>query len=199
MNLVERAKNILVSPAKEWEVIKTEQTTVNQLIMSYVLLLAAIPAVAGFIGYTVFGVSWGLGSFQLPFDLGIKWAIVTYVLSIVGVFIIAYIMDMLAPSFGSTKDLVTSMKVVVYSFTASWIGGIFQIFPALSIIAALAGIYSLVLLYQGIKIVKQVPQDKLVGYFVTVIIAFIVVYFITGWIVSSLTFGSNLNSIMNPY
>ncbi len=199
MNLVERVKNILVSPTKEWEVIKSEQTTVKDLIMSYALLLAAIPAIAGLIGFSVFGISWGFGSYKVPFDLGIKWAIATYVLSIVGVFIIAYIMDMLAPSFGSTKDLVTSMKVVVYSFTASWVGGIFQIFPVLSIIAALAGIYSLVLLYQGMKIVKQVPQDKLVGYFVTLIIASIVVYFITGWIVSSLTFGSIMNSMMNPY
>lgn len=198
MNLVDRAKNILFSPAKEWEVIKAEETTVKDLLMKYAVPLATIPALAGLIGFTVFGISWGFGSYSLPFSLSIKWAIITYILSLVGVFIIVFIMDLLAPNFGSSKDMVSCMKVVVYSFTASWVGGIFNLFPSLSIIGALAGIYSLVLMYQGMKIVKQVSQEKIVGYFISVIIAAIVVYVVTGLIVNAFAFGSSINSMMNP-
>jgi len=169
------------------------------LIVKYAVPLALIPAVAGLIGFSLFGFSYGFGSFTVPLDLGIQWAIVTYVLSLFGVYVIAFIMDLLAPNFNSTKDMNASMKVVVYSFTASWVGGIFNIIPALSLLGALAGIYSLVLLYQGMKIVKQVSQDKLLVYFITVIISAIIVYAITGWITTSLVFGSRLTPVLNPY
>lgn len=199
MNLVERAKNILLSPAKEWEVIKSEGTTVKDLFMKYAVLLAAIPALAGLIGFSVFGISWGLGSYSLSVGFCIKWVIITYVLSLTGVFLISFLMDQLASTFGTSKDIVSCTKVVVYSFTASWVGGIFNLFPSLSMIGGLAGIYSLVLMYQGMKVVKQVPQDKLIAYFVTVIIITIVVYAITGWLVATFAFGFSTNSMMNPY
>lgn len=198
MNLVDRAKNILLTPAKEWEVIKTETATVKDLFMKYAVILAAVPAIAGFIGFSFFGISWEFGSYGLSFGFSLKWALVTYILNLVGVFVVAFIMDTLAPNFGSSKDLVSSIKVVVYAYTASWVGGVFNIFPSLSLIGGLAGIYSLFLMYQGMKIVKQVSLDKIVGYFVTVIITAIIVYAVTGWIVSTFTFGE-ISSLMNPY
>ena len=51
MNLVERAKNILLTPAKEWDVIKGENLTIVDMFTKYAMILAAIPAVAGFIGF----------------------------------------------------------------------------------------------------------------------------------------------------
>ncbi|OGU61010.1 MAG: hypothetical protein A2V66_09690 [Ignavibacteria bacterium RBG_13_36_8] len=189
MNLFERVKNILMAPKKEWQVIKGEKYSVMDLFVKYAIILAAIPAVCGFIGYAVFGFSFGYGSFTLPFAINIKWAVFTYILSLVGVFVIGFIIDLLAPSFGSTKNLAESMKVVVFAYTASWIGGIFSIIPALSFIGLLAGIYSLYLMYVGLEIVKSVPKDKMVGYFITTIIVTIAVYFITGVIISSLVFG----------
>ena len=77
MNLVERAKNILISPAKEWEVIKQENLTVSQMFLNYAVILAAIPAIAGFIGYTLFGISLGFISYHVPVGSGILWAVLT--------------------------------------------------------------------------------------------------------------------------
>ena len=37
MNLVDRAKNILITPKTEWEVIKNESSSVQQIITGYVL------------------------------------------------------------------------------------------------------------------------------------------------------------------
>ncbi|MBM4172104.1 MAG: YIP1 family protein [Ignavibacteria bacterium] len=198
MSLVDRAKNILFNPSKEWEAIKSEQTTVKDLLMNYVVLLAAIPAVAGFIGFYIFGISWGLVSISPTLGFCIKWAVTTYILNVIAVYVVAFIMDVLATNFGSCKDYVSCFKIVAYSSTAAWVGGIFNLIPSLSILGAIAGIYSLVLLYQGMKIVKQVSQDKLVGYFVTVLIVTIIVYAITGWIVTRFTFGS-IDSYVNPF
>src|SRR5512135_949155 len=175
MNLVDRAKSILLSPNTEWDVIHSESSTVSELFTKYAVILAAIPAIAGFIGYSLIGVSLGgFGSIKLGVGTALTWAILTYILSLVSVYVLGWIIDALAPSFGSSKDLVASMKVAVYSYTASWVGGIFLIIPSLSIIAALAGIYSLVLMYLGLKKVKMVPDDKMIGYFVVIIIVALV-------------------------
>ena len=188
MNLVDRAKNILFSPASEWETIKVEPVTINELFTRYAVILAAIPAVAGLIGYTIFGISFGLGRITLGIGTTVTWAILTYILSLVSVYILGWIIDALAPSFGSTKDLVASMKVAVFSYTAAWVGGIFHILPYLSVLAALISIYSLVLLYMGLKRVKSVPDDKMVGYFVVIIVIAIVLYLIIGAIVGAVVF-----------
>ncbi|MEJ2617639.1 MAG: YIP1 family protein, partial [Ignavibacteriaceae bacterium] len=76
----------------------------------------------------------------------------------------------------------------------TWVGGIFHILPYLSILAALAGIYSLVLLYMGLKRVKTVPDDKMLGYFIVVIVVAIVLYFIIGAIVAGVAFGGIMMS-----
>jgi hypothetical protein len=188
MNLVDRAKNILLKPNAEWEVIREESSTASDLFTGYAIILAAIPAIAGFIGYYLVGVSFGFGFFRIGFGMAIAWAILTFILSLVSVYALGWIIDALAPSFGSTKDLNSSLKVSVYAYTAAWVAGIFHIIPSLSFIAALAGIYSLVLLYMGLKRVKLVPEDKMVGYFVVTIIAALVLYFVIGAIIGAIVF-----------
>ena len=190
MNLVERAKNILLTPAKEWDVIKGEQLTIADMFSKYAMLLAAIPAIAGFIGYSVIGISFGFGTFRVPIGTSLVWAILQYILSLGGVFLIAFIMDALAPTFGCTKNLVAAVKIVVFSYTAAWVAGILNIIPSLGILVGLASIYSLFLMYMGMQKIKEVPKDKMVGYFVVTIIAAAVVYIVIGMIVGAVAFGS---------
>ncbi len=193
MNLVERAKNILITPKIEWEVIKNEQTSTADLFTKYAMILALIPVIATFIGQSFVGISLGpFGSYKIPVTNGLIYAIVYYIFSLAGVYLIAYIIDALAPSFGSTKNMEASLKVAVYSYTAAWVAGIFGIIPVLGILGIL-GLYSLYLMYLGLKIVKDTPQDKLVGYLIVVIIIAIIVYFVIGLIVAAIalpSFGS---------
>jgi hypothetical protein len=190
MNLVERAKNIILTPAKEWEVIKGENLTIADIFTKYAMILAAIPAVAGFIGYSLIGVSYGFGTFRVPVGTALVWAILQYILSLAGIFIVAFIMDALAPTFGCAKNMVAAVKIVAFSYTAAWVAGVFNIIPALGILVGIASLYSLYLLYLGMKIVKEVPADKLVGYFVVTLIATVVVYFVVGMIVGAIAFGN---------
>jgi hypothetical protein len=190
MNLVERAKNILLTPAKEWDVIKGEQLTIVDMFTKYAMLLAAIPAIAGFIGYSVIGISYGFGTFRVPIGTALVWAILQYILSLGGVFLLAFIMDALAPTFGCSKDLVAAVKIVVFSYTAAWVAGILNIIPSLGILVGLASIYSLYLMYMGLQKVKDVPKDKMVGYFVVTIIAAVVVFMAIGMIVGAVAFGN---------
>lgn len=190
MNLFERAKNILITPKTEWEVIKNEQTSVSDLFTKYVLILALIPAVAGFIGQSLVGISLGpFGSYKMPIGRGLLYLVLYYAMTVGAVYLLAFIVDAMAPSFGAKKDMLSSLKVVVYSYTAAWVAGIFQIVPLLGFLGIIGGLYGLFLLYLGLKIVKETPQDKLVGYFIVVIIVSIVVYFVIGMIVGAIAFG----------
>lgn len=199
MNIFERAKNILVSPKSEWEVIKNEQSTVADLFTKYALILTLIPVVAGFIGQSLIGISLGpFGSFKVPIVNGLIYAVLYYVLTLAGIYLVAFIVDALAPSFGAEKDMVSSLKVVVYSYTAAWVAGIFQIIPMLAILGIL-GLYSLYLLYLGLNIVKGSPSDKVVGYTVVVVVITIVVYFIIGAIVGAIALGGIMMSGMKGF
>jgi hypothetical protein len=191
MNLVERAKNIILAPAKEWDVIKGENLTIADMFMKYAVILAAIPAVAGFIGYVVIGMSFGgFGTFRWPVGTALVWAILSYVLSLGGVFLLAFVIDALAPTFGCKKDLVAAVKIAVFSYTPVWVAGILGIIPAISVLMILASLYSLYLMYMGLQKIKEPASDKSIGYFVVSIVALIVIYWLVGFIVSRIALGS---------
>ena len=120
-SLVERVKNILMTPKTEWPRIDAEPATIAGLYTSYVMILAAIPPVCMLIGMLVFGVPF----ISLPVEYLVVQAVLSYVLSLAGVYLIALIIDALAPTFGGTKDRVKAFKVAAYSFTAAWVVGIF--------------------------------------------------------------------------
>jgi hypothetical protein len=187
--IIKRVIGIITKPNDEWGTIKNETTTIADMFTKYVLILAAIPAVAGFIGNLLVGRSIMGFTIRVPFSNSLIWAIMMYVMTLVSLYVTAFIIDALAPSFGSQKDMVNSMKVAVYASTAAWVAGIFYVIPALSILVMIASLYSLYLFFLGIKIVKSPPQDKAVGYFVVVIIVQIILSFVIGFLVAAVAFG----------
>ncbi len=191
MNLADRAKKIIMTPTTEWEAIKNESLSTGQMIGGYAAILALIPAVAGFIGKSMIGISLLGSTIKIPVVPGILWAILTYVMSLVSLWIMAIIIDGLAPSFGAAKDMNASMKVSVFSMTAVWIAGIFTIIPLLGILA-IVGLYSLYLLYVGMKIVKAPAPDKMTAYYIITLVVAIVVYFIISMVVSAVVLGRYL-------
>lgn len=183
MGLIDRVKAILLTPAKEWPVIEAESATTASLYTGYIIPLAAIPAIATFIGFSVFGMSVLGASFRVPMGTGISAALVRFVTTLAGVFVLALIIDALAPSFGGTKSQIQALKLAAYSSTASWLAGIFMIIPSLGILSIL-GLYSLFLLYLGLPVMMKSPQDKALGYTVVVILAAIVIFTIVGAVTS---------------
>lgn len=174
MALMDRVKNILFQPKQEWTVIDGEQATVGGLYMGYIVPLAAIGPVAALIGWSVLGMRIPfVGAMRIPIAWGLKMAVIQYVGALVGTFVLALIIDALAPSFGGQKNQIQALKVAAYSATAAWVAGIFAIIPALAILGIL-GLYSLYLLFLGLPVLMKAPQDKAVGYTVVVIVVAIV-------------------------
>jgi Yip1 domain len=191
MALVDRVKNMLLSPRSEWQVIDAEPATVSSLYAGYIAPLSAIPPICQAIGFALIGISIPFvgGSYKTPIGAALTSAVVFYVLGLVSIYIVSLVVDALAPSFGGTKNPVQALKVVAYAYTAAWVGGIFSLIPALSIITALFGLYSLYLLYLGLPVLMKSPSDKALGYTVVVVLVTIVVMFVIFWVVGLLGFG----------
>lgn len=199
-SLIARVQNILLRPKTEWEVIKAEPASVQSLFTGYAMILAAIPAVAALIGGLVFGYG-GFGITWRPSVPGaIVQAILTYVLSLAGVFILGLVIEALATQFGGTKDRISAMKLAVYSMTAAWLAGVFGIIPALAVLS-IVGLYSLYLLYLGLPKLMNSPEDKTLVYFIVALVAAIIIQLLVGWIAQQLVgtfgFGPSINDVGN--
>ena len=184
MNLVDRAKNIIITPKTEWEAIDAETHTVQGLYTGYVMILAAIPAVATFIGMSLVGIGFLGATYRVPIAAGIAQMILQYVLSLGTVYVLALVIDALAPNFGAQKNFMQAFKVAAFAPTAGWLAGIFNIIPVLGILG-IVGLYSLYLLYLGLPRLMKAPEDKAIPYTVVVIIVLIVLVVVVA-VVSSL-------------
>lgn len=176
MKIVDRIKNILLTPKTEWTVIAGEASTLQGLMKDYVAPLAGISAVCGFIGGSLIGVSLPiLGTVRTPIIAGIATAIVSFAMAFVMVFVLSLIIDALAPKFGGQKNPAQAGKVAVYAFTPGWLGGILGIIPALGILGGLLALYGIYLLYLGLPRLMGNPAEKSVGYTAVVVVCAILI------------------------
>lgn len=177
--LVDRVREILLRPKAEWLVIDKEQADIASLYRSYVMPLAAIPPLASFLGAVLFGATAPFSTGRVSVGGALVNAILTYALSLVGVYVFAMIIDNLAPRYGGTRNLVQAFKVSAYSSTAQWVAGAFGILPVLSALTIL-GIYSLYLLYLGLPPLMKVAQERAMTYTVVSVVVAIVVSIVIG-------------------
>lgn len=178
--LIERVKNVLLSPKTEWPVIAQEQTDIVKLYTGYIMILAAIPAVCGFLSNVVFS---GLG-----IVLSFVVMILSYGISLGIVFLMALIVDALAPTFGAQKSQIQALKTMAYAYTASWVAGVFYLIPIIGgILVLLSSIYSLVQLYFALPHTMKTPPEKTGGYLAVIIAISIVLTFIFMAIIGAIT------------
>ncbi len=186
MNLSDRAKNIVLTPKTEWPLVDAEPTTVKDIYTGYVVPLALIPAVAGFIGSSLIGVSVpGLGTVRTGLGTGLASAILQFGLSLALVYAMALVIDALAPTFGGRKDMLSAFKVAAYSMTPTWLAGIFAIIPAISFLSLL-GLYGVYLLYLGLPRLMRAPEDKAVAYTTVVVLAAVVLSIVLAGVIGVL-------------
>src|SRR4029453_14248881 len=175
MDILERVKKICLTPQTEWSVISGETTPTAGLITGYVLPLAAVSAVAGLIGGSLIGHTVPfLGTYRVPLTTGLGIAVFGVCSAVLGVLVISFIINALAPSFGAQKNSAQALKVAVYSFTPAWVAGVLQIVPVLGVLAILGALYGLYLLFLGLPRLMRCPEDKAVGYVAVVVVCAIV-------------------------
>jgi hypothetical protein len=164
--IVDRVKNILMTPKTEWPVIDGEAGD-NKEVFTYVAILALFPLIGSLIGAAVLG---------LPLTYMILVAVVGYLLAFVVVYVVAFVINALAPTFASEQHMPSALKLTAYSYTAAWVGGILNAIPFIGgFLALAAAIYSLYTMYIGLPTMMRTPQDKVMGYFIVSLICAIIV------------------------
>ncbi len=183
--LIARVKAILLTPKTEWPVIAGEPATTADLYKNYIIVLAAIPAVAAFIKGSIIGTDlWLAGRVRTGIGMGLASMVLSYVLALASVYVVALIIDALAPTFGAQKDKTQALKTMAYAMTASWIAGVAVILPWIGLLILLAGaVYGIYLLYLGLPHTMKAPPEKAAGYTVVIIIAAFVLHLIVGTVV----------------
>ena len=187
--LMDRVKGILLNPDTEWGVIAKETTTVAELYKNYIVILAAIPAMFGFIKGSLIGFDVPLlGSYRVGIGAGLAGMLVSYVLSLIQIYVLALVIDALATTFGAQKNFLQALKTVAYAFTASFIAGAGQIIPWLAPLIAIAGaVFSIYLLKTGLPHTMGCPPQRAVAYTAVSIIAAIILSLLIGVVVRAIT------------
>jgi len=189
MSLQTRVVAILTKPADEWRTIAAEPATVEGLLRGYAAPLAAIPAIAQFIGFSLIGITVPVfgGAIRIGIVRSLVNAIVYWVLALVGAWIAAVVIEKLAPTFQSRGTTAQALKLVVYSMTPIWIAGVLYVVPALIPLAIIAALYAIYLFYLGLAPVMSTPAEKVIPYMVVSAIVIFVVSLILGTITGAIS------------
>ncbi len=182
MAIMDRIKGMLLSPRTEWPKVAAEPASVQSIYTGWVMILGLLGPIAILLLSSVF-----FGGF------GVLAAVASYVNTLVGIAIIALIADLIAPTFGGTRDYVAALKLVAYAATAIWIAQIALIVPVLGALVALAGaIYSVYLMFLGAPVLKKCSTDKAVAYTIVLLLCAIVIGYIIRAILLGVGFGAGM-------
>jgi len=181
--LIDRAKNILTTPKTEWPIIRAETTGVAQLYRGYVIPLAAFSAVLSFIRMSVIGV----GYWRMPVLKGLAYALANFGFALLGIYLFGLIIDALAPSFAGQRNQRQALNTAAYAFTPAALGAVFTLLPALGpLLQLIACLYGIYLLYLGLPLLMQSPQEKVPGYTATVVVCIILLSVVLGVSISAI-------------
>ncbi|SFK63591.1 Yip1 family protein [Proteiniphilum acetatigenes] len=189
MNTIQRAKNILRTPKTEWDLISEENNGHVKLLTGYLIPLALIPAIAGFIGYGLIGYS-VIGIQIGSIGFGIRQALVSFISTVGSVYLSAWVISFLADKFDSLKSFDKAFELVVYSYTPMCVAGILLIYTPLSFLVSLGGLYGLYLLYVGLVPMLQTPGEKKTPFFLVSLLAIVLVSVILSAILGAVIISS---------
>jgi len=175
VNIVDRVRNLLLTPKPEWQAIHGEKMTIQEVYLQYLVLLAAFPAGGQLLSIWRFG---GL-------NFALRMAIASYLATLIGAYVSSLVVDHLATNFSSTRNQHNAFKLVAYGAAPSLLAGALAFLPNIGALAALAGaIYTIYLFYLGLPVLMATPQEKVLPYMIFSFVAMIIVYYVIGWVLA---------------
>jgi len=155
---------LLTDPTSEWEKIREQQKSNDKRGVGFVFILAAIPAISGYIGTTQVGWRIGVGEpIRITGDSAISIAIIYYLALVVGVFTIGWVIHLLGKAYEVVKPLPLCIALAAYTATPLFLIGLMEVYPVLWLnmllgLPALA--YTVYLLYSGLPIMMEIPAER---------------------------------------
>jgi hypothetical protein len=186
-HILSRAYGLFVNPKEEWEQIKAEETSVQNILVGYVAPLAAIPPVCGLIGDYIFGRRIGEAVFRPEIGDAVIGGVVTWIISIALVFLLGLLMNALADNFDADRNELGAQKVAAYALTPAFLSGVFSLWPPLWWLSLFALAAMVWLMVRGLPILMKAPEERALGYAATVTIAAAVAFIVLFALASCVT------------
>lgn len=192
--IIKRVINLITKTKEEWDAIQGESLTIKDIYLKFAIILYAVPSVALFIGWLILGV---------PFGMSIVMAVFLYVITIGVLFLMGLLVDVLAPAFGGTKDMVSSQKLAVFSLVPYGVLGVLFILPigsgfggGLFYLIMLVSLFSFYLMYLGAPKLKNIPnqQDKIIPFIIIMAVIWLVLIYIDFRISAEISFRALVGS-----
>lgn len=176
LDLVQRARAVVMSPAAEWRTIEGESGDPLYLFANYAAILAAIEPICALVRHALF-------EHRAGFFSSLFWAVVHYLFALAVVYAMALIIDSLAPTFSGRTNRESALKLSVYSMTPAWLAGVFALIPGLEFVPFFALLYSLYVFWLGLPVLMEPPPDRAVHYALAVLVCWIALMFVVSAIV----------------
>lgn len=155
---------LFTDPAREWESIREQYKTSERASVGHVFVLAAIPAISGYIGTTQVGWRIGVGDpIKITGDSAVSIAVIYYLALLVGVYTIGWMIHLLGRAYEIEKPLSLSIALAAYTATPLFLIGVMQVYPVLwlnMLIGLPALAYTVYLLYSGLPIMMEIPAER---------------------------------------
>lgn len=155
---------LFAHPEQEWKAIAKEDCTIRKCYGSHVLLLAAIPPIAGYIGTAYVG--WQIVTrevHKLTPNSALWIAIASYLTILVAVFTIGKLIHWMGQTYDANRTLAQCITLAAYTATPLFLMGIMLLYPLLWLnfmlgLPVLA--YTVYLLYTGVPIMMNVNKER---------------------------------------
>jgi hypothetical protein len=162
--VIKHVIGLFTNPKDEWVNIRNEDCTLGKCFATHTFLLAAIPALSGFIGTTQIGWQIGAGPpIKLTVDSALMIAVLYYLAMLVAVVSIGALIQWMGKTYGAERPLSRAIVLASYTATPLFLIGIFQLYPILwlnMILGLPALAYTVYLLYSGLPIMMEVSQER---------------------------------------
>jgi len=150
-------------PKDEWQTIEKRHESLMYSMM-HILVVALIPAICGYYAAAHIGWTIGVGDpIKISQSSAQLMAVAMYCALVIGVFALAYLIQWMAKTFDSKPSFIQSLELAAYTATPMLMAGIAALFPVLWFVtlAGLAAVcYSVYLLYSGVPIMMNIPEEK---------------------------------------
>ena len=154
---------LFTDPTNQWEKIR-EQYKSRSGGIGFIFVLAAIPAISGYIGTTQVGWRIGVGDpVKITGDSAVMIAIIFYVAMIVGVFTIGWMIHLLGKAYEVERPLPLCLALAAYTATPLFLIGVMEVYPLLwlNLLFGMAALgLNIRLLYVGVPIMMEIPPER---------------------------------------
>lgn len=154
---------LFTRPVDAWYSIRERNISAGTALLQ-VLMLAAIPAVSGYIGTTRFG--WQVGGsvpVRLTSESALLIAVIYYLVIIAAVYSVAWMMRWMGQTYGADQPFNRCLVLAAFIPVPLFIAGFMQLYPLLwlnLIVGIPATAYTIFLLYIGIPIMMEISEER---------------------------------------